>query len=132
MKKRAKTTLFFVLNSVLLLSFVMVLYIYISGFRYGPWYDPEGMQFLAIPMIIHPIFVVVGISLIFLGSSLPVGKLNVLIPFISVSFFYIESIPILGKLDFILFGFWTNLILFFLLIFTVSKAVILIKKEQLK
>jgi hypothetical protein len=132
MKKSTKTTLFYILNFALLGVFGIVLHIYSSGFKFSPWYDPEGMSFMAIFLIIHPIFLVVGISLIFLGRSLPVEKLNVLIPFISIASFYVESVPILKNLDFILFGFLTNLILFFLLIFTICKTMILIKKEQLK
>ncbi len=132
MKRSLKTALFVILNFVLLGALGIVLSIYSSGFKYVPWFDPEGMQFIVIFLIIHPIFLVVGISLIFLGFSFPVGKLNVLIPFISLALFYVEFVPILGNLDFILFGFLTNLILFFLLIFTVSKTIILIKKGKIE
>ena len=135
MKKRAKTTLFFILNFFLLLSFVFVLLIYASlNFRSFPWFQAEGWQFLLVIKILHPIFLGIGALLILLGFFFPISKLNRVIPFLSPASIYMMRLPISWGWDFnyFLIAFLVNLILFFLFIFTICKTMILIKNGEIE
>lgn len=71
------------LNFFLILHLVGSLFIYTSLFRFVPWYEPCGQQFLII-FIYVTIILLLGILQFFLSKFLEISKILKLLPFISI------------------------------------------------
>ena len=71
------------LNFFLILNLVGSLFIYTSLFRFVPWYEPCGQQFLII-FIYATIILLIEILQLFLGKFLAISKILKYLPFISI------------------------------------------------
>lgn len=92
MKRIWKPVVFVVLNLLLVLVLLWSLMIYTSLFKGMPWYEPCGLQFLAILALSDPVFLIIGIALLILGRFFHISRLNKGIPFIAIAGL---SLPIL-------------------------------------
>ncbi|MBA3052371.1 hypothetical protein KKF70_03150 [bacterium] len=83
-KSIMKSFVFVVLNLLSVLVLLSALVIYTSLFKIMPWYEPCGMQFLAIFMVFDPAFLIIGISLLVLDRFFHISRLNKWLPFIAI------------------------------------------------
>lgn len=66
-----------------ILTLIMALMVYTSLNKSVPWYESSGAQFLAIPMIVIPILIVIGLLLYLLGRKYNIETINKRMPFYS-------------------------------------------------
>ncbi len=92
MKKIIKPSIFIVLNLSSLAVLLWSLMIYTSLFKGIPWYEPCGMQFLAILILSDPVFLILGIALFILGKFIPISLINKSLPLMAIAGL---SLPIL-------------------------------------
>ena len=83
MRKRLKVILYVLINLFFILSVFLSLTIYTSLMSEKlSWYEPCGMQFLAVVFILCPTFLIIGILQLILGRFMAISKWSKLSPFI--------------------------------------------------
>ncbi|GEM_PF-3587946 len=92
-KSIMRSFVFVVLNLLSVLVLLWSLIIYTSLFKIMPWYEPCGMQFLAIFMVFDPAFLIIGISLFVLGRFFHISTLNKWLPFMAIGGLSLPIIP---------------------------------------
>ena len=60
------------------------LMIYTSAFKSVSWYESSGMQFLIIFVILVPMLIVLGITLLIIKNWVLIPKLNLILPWIII------------------------------------------------
>lgn len=135
MKRTLKIISFYLINLILFAALALALFIYISF--YEKFFSDVHLALILREnrylwfglLFCSQLFIILGMSLLRFRHSFPVSTINNLIPFISFAEFLLMFFIIKAKGIYVLYsGISTNAILIVLLIFTVSKTMILIKK----
>jgi len=83
--KWVKAAVFLLLNVLQLLVLALALMVFTSLIKGVPWYEPCGLQVLAIWTRIAPALVVLGLLLLLIGLILPISKLSRALPFLGAA-----------------------------------------------
>lgn len=82
MKNKIKIYLFIILNSFFVVVVLWSLMIYTSQMSNKlPWYEPDGIIFMAIPLLSCPVFIVLGIIEFILSEFININKILKFLPF---------------------------------------------------
>ncbi|SPF36150.1 membrane hypothetical protein [Candidatus Desulfosporosinus infrequens] len=88
MRKVLIVTGFFLLNVLILCVILLSLMIFTSPYKVFPWYDPDSIGLIGM-FYLFPFYLVLGVFLNILVWTLPVSKLNRLLPFLTGAGFFI-------------------------------------------
>ncbi|BES64982.1 hypothetical protein SANA_14210 [Gottschalkiaceae bacterium SANA] len=86
MKSKKIETCFCISLLVILAQFVVLVYsliIYTSLYKWLPWYEGAGIQFLIIPFVFLPILLALGVLMKLLSRKYEITKFSTLLPFVS-------------------------------------------------
>ena len=89
---------FFLLNASVLVVYAWSLMIFTSLVHSIPWYEPSGVQFLAILVLSVPGLLLLGIALLLYGKWIGASILNRSLPFIGAILLFVITLAG-GSLD---------------------------------
>jgi len=132
MRKRAKIILFYELNIVILVGLILPILFHIGLDDIFSIQTTGHSRYILHSTITILLLMITGISLFLFGFGFPVSKLNKIIPFIAAAkiLLMIGFDPEQTYIRFLDIS--TNVILIALLIFTVWKTMVLIKKGKIE